>query len=94
MADCFPKLTESDLNKKTNLGSNHKRVIKLGYRKISLFLSVSQVNYLPQPSASENNCSALSEKKNTYFAQPRPIIGNFAMKSRICNHPMGYFHFF
>ena len=38
--------------------SNDKTIIELGYHKISWFLSVSQVNYLPQPSASADNCSA------------------------------------
>ena len=31
--------------------SNHKTIIELGYRKISRFVSVSQINYLPKPSA-------------------------------------------
>ena len=30
-------------------------IIELGYRKISWFVSVSQINYLPQPSASASN---------------------------------------
>ena len=38
--------------------SNNKTIIELGYRKISWFVSVSQINYLPQPSASANNWSA------------------------------------
>ena len=42
-------------------------MIELGYRKISLFVSVSQTNYLPQPLASANHWSQ-------YFAQPHPII--------------------
>ena len=36
--------------------SNDKTIIKLGYRKISRFVSVSQINYLPKASA--NNGSA------------------------------------
>ena len=31
---------------------NHKTIIKLGYGKIFWFVSVSQINYLPQPLAS------------------------------------------
>ena len=31
--------------------SNHKTIIELGYRKISWFVSVSQISYLPKPSA-------------------------------------------
>ena len=38
--------------------SNNKTIIELGYRKISWFVSVSQINYLPQPSASANIWSA------------------------------------
>ena len=38
--------------------SNDKTIIELGYRKISLFVIVSQINYLPQSSASANNRSA------------------------------------
>ena len=30
---------------------NDETIIELGYRKILWFVSVSQVNYLPQPSA-------------------------------------------
>ena len=38
--------------------SNDKTIIELGYHKISWFASVSQINYLPQPSASANNWTA------------------------------------
>ena len=41
-----------------NIWLNDKTIIELGYRKISWFVSVSQINYLPQPSASANNWSA------------------------------------
>ena len=44
---------QSDLMEKTNLGD--QTIIELSHRKISLFVSVSQINYLPQPSASANN---------------------------------------
>ena len=44
--------------KQTQWWSNDKTIIELGYRKISWFASVSQIFYLPQPSASENNWSA------------------------------------
>ena len=43
---------------KQTWSSNDKTIIELGYRKISWFVSVSQINYLPQPSASANNWSA------------------------------------
>ena len=50
----FPKI----FIKKQTWWSNDKTIIELGYRKISWFVSVSQINYLPQPSASANNWSA------------------------------------
>ena len=42
--------------------SNDKTIIELDYHKISWFVSVSQINYLPQPSASANIliCSPLT----------------------------------
>ena len=44
--------------------SNDKTIIELGYHKISWFVSVSQINYLPQPSASANIliCSQLTNQ--------------------------------
>ena len=56
MADRFASRGYS-LKKQTRW-SNDKTIIELGYRKISWFVSVSQINYLPQPSASANNWSA------------------------------------
>ena len=50
----FPKIVV----KKQTWWSNDKTIIKLDYRKISRFASVSNINYLPQPSASANNWSA------------------------------------
>ena len=44
--------------KKQTRWSNDKTIIKLSYRKISWFVSVSQLKYLPQPSVSANNWSA------------------------------------
>ena len=38
--------------------SNDNTLIELSYRKISRFVSVLQINYLPQPSTSANNWSA------------------------------------
>ena len=52
------ELSESDLNIKQTWWSNDKTIIELGYRKILWFVNVSQINYLPQPSASANNWSA------------------------------------
>ena len=42
--------------------SNDKTIIELGYHKISWFVSVLQINYLPQPLASANKltCSPLT----------------------------------
>ena len=49
----FPKI----FLKKQTRWSNYKTVIELGYRKISWFVSVSQINYLPKPKAEANNWS-------------------------------------
>ena len=59
--------------KQTWWSQNDKTIIELGYRKISWFVSVSQIIYLPQPSASANNWSA-RHWQSRYFAQPRPLI--------------------
>ena len=50
MTERFPELAESDLKteKKKTRWSYDKTIIELGYRKISWFVSVSQINYLPQ----------------------------------------------
>ena len=65
---------------------NDKTIIELGHRKISWFVSVSQINYLPQPSASENNnIDLLASDKSQYFAQPHPIIANCSpLKKLFC----------
>ena len=44
--------------KKQTRWSNYKIIIKLGYRKIPWFVSVSQINYLREPSVSADNWSA------------------------------------
>ena len=44
--------------RKQSWRSNDKTIIELGYHKISWFASVSQINYLLQPSASANNWTA------------------------------------
>ena len=44
--------------KKQTRWPNDKTIIELGYRKLSRFVSDSQINYLPQPSASANYWSA------------------------------------
>ena len=38
-----------DITKKQTRWSSDKTIIELGYRKISWFVGVSQINYLPQP---------------------------------------------
>ena len=64
-----------DIQQKNKLGDRMKKtIIEFGYRKISWLVSVSQINYLPQPLASANNWSARHWR---YFAQPRPIIANY-----------------
>ena len=82
MADRFASRGYS-LKKQTRW-SNDKTIIELGYRKISWFVSVSQINYLPQPSAwSTHHWQNLTNHdkhitdKSRYFAQPGPIIANY-----------------
>ena len=58
MADHFASRRYS--LKKQTLRSNDKTIIELGYCKISWFVSVSQINYLLQPSASANNIDLLT----------------------------------
>ena len=51
---CFPRI----FTKKQTQWLNDKTIIELGYCIISWFVSVSQINYLPQPLAlANNNCS-------------------------------------
>ena len=78
MADRFASQGYS-LKKQTRW-SNDKTIIELGYRKISWFVSVSQINYLPQPSASQI-IDLLATDKSRYFAQPRPIVVNYLVCS-------------
>ena len=50
----FPKI----FIKKQTWWSNDKTIIELGYRNKSWFVSVSRIDYLPQPPSSVNNWSA------------------------------------
>ena len=54
--------------------SNDKTIIELGYRKVSWFVRVSQINYLPQSSASANK-GWFSYNRRYRFDRPglRPI---------------------
>ena len=57
MSDRLADLSESDIRqKKQTRWPNDKTVIELGYRKISWYVSVSQIDYLAQPS----ECSPLT----------------------------------
>jgi len=47
--------------------SNDKTILELGYRKVSLFVSVSQINYFPQPSALANDWSARHWRVTIFF---------------------------
>ena len=71
MADRFALRRHSLKNK---LGT----ISELGYRKISWFVIVSQINYLPLPSASGNNWCARHWEITTFCStsQPRPIIAS------------------
>lgn len=82
MADQLPKLSESDL---TSLVDQKNRaqmikqyiIIELSYRKILWFVSVSQILYLPKPSALvNNNIDLLATNKSQYLAQPCSITVN------------------
>ena len=80
MADGFTSRGYS-LKKQTRC-LNDKTIIELGYRKISWFISISQINYLPQPLASV--IDLLATDKSRYFAQPRPIIVNYFVIIILC----------
>ena len=54
--------------KKQTRWSNAKTIIEPGYRKTSWFVSVSQINCLPQPSASANNWSARHRQITMFFS--------------------------
>ena len=58
--------------KKQTRWLSDKTTIELGHGKISWFVSVSQINYLPRPSASANNWSInlLATNKSRNIAQP------------------------
>ena len=51
-------------------------IIEVGYRKISCFISVSQINYLPQPRLRQIIDLPATDKSG-YFAQPRLIIVHY-----------------
>ena len=59
MADCSPELSESDLNKKTDLVIKwwNNNIMELGYHGMLLFVSGKQINYLPQSLAWADNWS-------------------------------------
>ena len=75
MADRFPELSFRDLKWHQTLWSNDKIIIDLGYREISLFVSVWQINYLPKPKFW--SVRQWLKKSARYFAQPRPMIVNY-----------------
>ena len=53
-------------------------IIELGYRKISWFVSVAQINYLPQPSAlANNNFDLLATDKSRYHKIPKISPSNY-----------------
>ena len=58
--------------------SNDKTVFKLGYRKISWFVSVPQISNIACLSLRLwQIIDLLTTDKSRYFAQPRPIIVNY-----------------
>ena len=70
LTDDTLELSERAKNIKRFSRWNDKTVIKLGYRKISWFASVSQFIYLSQPLASANNWSAPTTDKSRYLLKP------------------------
>ena len=82
MADRFASRRYSF--QKTSRRSNGKTMIGLGCRKLLWFVGVSQINYLPQPSASAK-IDLLTTDKSRSFVQPRPIIVNYHFISRCCH---------
>ena len=67
----FPKI----FLKKQTRWSNDKTIIELGSRKISWFVSVSQITYFSL--RLRQIIDLLATDKSRYFAQPRPIIANY-----------------
>ena len=70
--------------------------LELGCRKISWFVSVSQINYLPQPSASANTWSVRhrqitifcsTSSNNCYFLFLKPRLGDF-LSTRLCAYKL------
>ena len=85
MADRFLEQAEGDLTYLVDQ-ENGERTIKhystrlIVYRKISWFVSVWQINYLPQPSASANSWSA-RHRQITIFCDKRSTMSR---RSIIC----------
>ena len=66
MADCFPELSESNLNMNQN---------KLGDQMIEhLFTELSITKYWDLLMSCRSNNDLLTTNKSQYFTQPRPII--------------------
>ena len=71
-----------DIHYKQTCWSNDKTVFKLGYRKISWFVSVPQINNIACLSLrlwQIIDLLSLTTDKSRYFAQPRPIIVNYLL---------------
>lgn len=70
-----PSVRESFKLKHTVWTNGTETIIELGCHKISGFVSVSQINYLPK-----NNKSSLQWQITTFLAQSRPIIANYLQR--------------
>ena len=90
MADRFTSQGYS-LKKQTRW-SNDKTIIELGYRKISWFVSVLQINHLPHPLASANNLSARHRQITIFCSTLSNNIVNYCqhIKSSSSNHHYYY----
>ena len=90
MADRFPELAGIEVIKrwKQTWRSNDKTIIELGHRKISRFVSTSQINYYGLSLRLRQMIDLLASDKSRYFAQPRPIIVNlqhFDNNTAVCS---------
>ena len=57
--------------------SNDKTIIELGYHKISWFVSVSQINYLPKPKAEANNSTARHWQITIFCSTSSILVVNY-----------------
>ena len=69
--------------KKQTRWSNDKKIIELGYRKISWFVSVSQMAIIFLGLRLRQILDLLAKDKSQYFAKPCPVSVNYGCIMRI-----------